>query len=343
MKDLWLRIGCFFTGHNYILIDTCSEASKKAVKKYLAALILVMIIWGFIGFSFSQRYLGLSDLGSMLGALVGIIIVVQIERQIIMAVSPNSVVKNLRILIAVIMSLIGALIVDQIIFKNDLEQVRRDFLQEKVALRATNIENKYKSIKDKKRLMKDDLLSDINTTNSKIKESGGSILLVTNTESSSKWNNIDSSMTYAKKSDETFMANPLLNQLQMYQFEHSKLINSEIEDDKQKALEISLLESSILNEKIGFIDELKLMFRRLIFSSVESFIFWLLWIALLLGIELFILFSKLHDGKTDYDNLVAYQMNIREERLKVILRKQTAEFGSSEDMNNSNEILNRKP
>jgi hypothetical protein len=342
MKDLWLRIGCFFTGHNYILIDTCSEASKKAVKKYLAALILVMMIWGFIGFSFSQRYLGLSGLGSMLGALVGVIIVVQIERQIIMAVSPNSVVKNLRILIAVIMSLIGALIVDQIIFKNDLEQVRRDFLQEKVALRATNIENKYKSIKDKKRSLKNNLLSDINNTNSKIKETGGSVLRGKNTERTSKLN-IDSSITYGRKSDETFMANPLLNQLQMYQFEHSKLINSEIEDDKQKATEISLLESSILNEKIGFIDELKLMFRRLIFSSVESFIFWLLWIALLLGIELFILFSKLHDGKTDYDNLVAYQMNIREERLKVILRKQTAEFGSTEDMNNSNEILNRKP
>lgn len=342
MQNVWLKIACFFTGHNFSLLEGCSEASKKAVKKYMAALILVMLIWGFIGFSFTQRYIGLSLLGSAIGGLVGILIVVQIERQIIMAVSPNSVVKKLRILIAVIMSLIGALVVDQIIFKNDLEQVRKDFLQEKVALRSAGIENKYKSIKENKRTIKAGLLKDIDAVNSAIAKSGGSVIRESG-RSSKKTLNKDSSITREYSENPTIMANPLISQLQLYQLEYNKLINSEVEDAKQKALEINALGDQILQEKIGFIDELKLMFRRLVFSSFESFLFWLLWIALLLGIELFILFSKLHDGNTDYDNLVAYQMKIREDRLMAIIRKQTAEFGASNEMENTQSILNKNP
>lgn len=342
MQNVWLKTACFFTGHNFALLDGCSEASKKAVKKYMAALILVMLIWGFIGFSFTQRYIGLSLFGSILGGLVGILIVVQIERQIIMAVSPNSVVKRLRILIAVIMSLIGALVVDQIIFKNDLEQVRKDFLQEKVSLRSAGIENKFKSIKEKKRSIKTGLLKDIQYVNQEISKSGGSVIRESGSSFKRTRNN-DSSVSDEYSKNPTVMANPLISQLQLYQLEYNKLINSEIEDEKQKALEINALGDQILNEKIGFIDELKLMFRRLIFSSVESFLFWLLWIALLLGIELFILFSKLHDGNTDYDNLVAYQMKIREDRLKAIIKKQTAEFGSAYEMENTQSVLNKNP
>ena len=342
MKELWLKIGCFFTGHNFQLLESCSEASKKSVKKYMAALILVMLIWGFIGFSFTQRYIGLGTFGSILGGLIGILIVIQIERQIIMAVTPNNVVKSLRILIAVIMSLIGALIVDQIIFKYDLEQVRKDFLQEKIALRSTSIEKKYSSIKEKKRSIKSGLLKDIDYVNQEIAKSGGSVIKELGI-SGKRTRNKDSSVIYEYSKNPTVMANPLISQLQLYQLEYNKLINSEIEDERQKAQEINTLGTAILNEKVGFIDELKLMFRKLIFSSVESFVFWLLWIALLLGIELFILFSKLHDGNTDYDNLVAYQMKIREERLTAIVRKQTAEFGSSIELENTKNILNRNP
>ena len=343
MGNSWLKIACFFTGHNFSLLDGCSEASKKAVKKYMAALILVMLIWGFIGFSFTQRYIGLSLLGSILGGLVGILIVVQIERQIIMAVSPNSVVKKLRILIAVIMSLIGALVVDQIIFKNDLEQVRKDFLQEKVSLRSAGIENKFKSIKEKKRSRKEGLLKDIKYVNDEISKTGGGVIIGRNNFDVETFDPKDSITRKEKRSNQTVMENPLVSQLQLHQFEYNKLINSEVEDEKQKALEINALGDQILREKIGFIDELKLMFRRLIFSSVESFVFWLLWIALLLGIELFILFSKLHDGNTDYDNLVAYQMSIREDRLRAIIKKQTAEFGAAYEMENTQSVLNKNP
>ncbi|MHB9142466.1 MAG: DUF4407 domain-containing protein, partial [Paludibacter sp.] len=57
MKDIWIKFGCFLTGHNYAIIKNSSEASAKTVKKYLSALLIISTIWGFIGFAFTHRYL----------------------------------------------------------------------------------------------------------------------------------------------------------------------------------------------------------------------------------------------------------------------------------------------
>lgn len=132
MKDLWLKIGCYITGYNYALIKNSSEASAKTVKKFLSAILIVSILWGFIGYNFAQRYLHSGITGSILVSLVMIIIVIQIERQIILTVGKNWLIPVFRVLLGIVMAIIGSVIIDQIIFREDVEKGKISNLQAEV-------------------------------------------------------------------------------------------------------------------------------------------------------------------------------------------------------------------
>ena len=68
MKDFWLKISCFFTGFNYEIVKNSSVAAAKTVKKNMSALILISMLWAFIGFNFTARYLHGSILTSAIVA-----------------------------------------------------------------------------------------------------------------------------------------------------------------------------------------------------------------------------------------------------------------------------------
>ena len=51
-----------------------------------------------------------------------IIIVIQIERQIILSVGKNVLVPVFRIILGIVMAIIGSVIIDQIIFREDVEK-----------------------------------------------------------------------------------------------------------------------------------------------------------------------------------------------------------------------------
>src|SRR5512133_2341877 len=132
MKDMWLKLGCYITGYNYTIIKNSSEASAKTVKKYLSAILIVSILWGFIGYSFAQRYLHTGIAGSSLVSVIMVIIVIQIERQIILSVGRNYLVPVFRTLIGIVMAVIGSVIIDQIIFREDVEKEKISNLQAEV-------------------------------------------------------------------------------------------------------------------------------------------------------------------------------------------------------------------
>ncbi len=53
-SDLWLKFGCFLSGHNYKILSECSEASKRDQKKITSALVIIALIRSIIGFIFSS-------------------------------------------------------------------------------------------------------------------------------------------------------------------------------------------------------------------------------------------------------------------------------------------------
>ena len=100
------------------------KQSAKSVKKYLSALLIVCIIWGFIGYVFSRRYIHASPWGAALVSFVMVIIVIQIERQIILTTGKSNWALFFCSLIAVVMAIVGSVIIDQIIFKEDVEKLK---------------------------------------------------------------------------------------------------------------------------------------------------------------------------------------------------------------------------
>ena len=83
-SNWWLKFGCYLIGYNYELLIECGEASRKSVKKYTSAMLIVIIIWIANGYNFATIYVNQGNiLAGLIAALVCSIIIVQIERQII--------------------------------------------------------------------------------------------------------------------------------------------------------------------------------------------------------------------------------------------------------------------
>lgn len=80
MRNWWLRFGCFLTGYNYGIVKMSSEITAKTVKRYTSAMIIICILWSFIGYTFTDRYLKAGPWGAFLGAVVMVIIIIQVER-----------------------------------------------------------------------------------------------------------------------------------------------------------------------------------------------------------------------------------------------------------------------
>ena len=116
------KIGCFLIGWREEILKECGEASHRTFKKLTSAITIMMILWGTIGYCFADRYINIEPVwGKIIVSIAFMIIVLCIERIIILAVGKATWTYTFRWILAICMSLLGACIFDQIIFKNDLE------------------------------------------------------------------------------------------------------------------------------------------------------------------------------------------------------------------------------
>lgn len=154
MKRTILKISCFLTGYNYSLLEKCSEDSVMAVKRYSSGLWAILIIWLFIGFNFVSRYFKAGPLVGIAGALFLACIILSLERFIILGHKQSRWVYGARIFIGCIMAFLGSMILDQIVFKEDIARQKQFLLgaeAEKV-YQSRNIElsKLIKSLSDSK-------------------------------------------------------------------------------------------------------------------------------------------------------------------------------------------------
>jgi NADH:ubiquinone oxidoreductase subunit 6 (subunit J) len=305
-KNLWSRFGCFLTGYEINLLNECSANSRAAVAKYTSALIIISCIWAFIGYSFCTRYIGLGIVGGVIGAIIMMVLIIQIERQIILAFKPNWRLAFFRIFIAILMAAIGSVITDQIVFKQDIENLKATYASINQSLKnqfddfKTEATNKKKLILDNNlALKKQDSAVDL-----KIKRT--SPVIVTG-----KTKTTDTSKKTVEQ--QVYGANPQFDQLQ----NQKKSIHDDIQKnhDEINAIDGSLeaknldLIKKMKPDKKGFLNEIDLLFN-FIFeesSSKMPMIVWLFFLLFFLGVELFVLLTKSSKDKNDYELLVLYQ------------------------------------
>lgn len=324
MRNWWVRFGCFLTGYNYSIIKNSSEVSSKAVKRYTSAILIVCILWSFIGFTFTDRYLKADLLGSFIGGIIFVLIIIQIERQIILTINPSWLLYLFRGILAMMMAIIGAIIIDQIIFKEDIELEKITSIENRVkkALGPKSKElqfqiNSLDSIITNKEIEKNDLVNELTEKPT---------IRVFSTQTVSKTEKIttigeDGKPNTSEKSSPVLVTtssnvpnpkislmDPLVETIKNLRVQKAEKENLLINIRPQLEKEIS--------SKVGFLDELEVMYV-LISKSKIALVVWFIWFFFLMGIELLVLISKTGEKENDYEKTVKHQMELQNRKLDI--------------------------
>ncbi|RQP13823.1 MAG: DUF4407 domain-containing protein [Parapedobacter sp.] len=311
-ESAYLRFCCFLTGLSYPLTRISSEQSAKNAKKYMGALLIIMLVWFFIGYCFATRYLHMGIAGGVVGGMLMSFIILQIERIIILSHHISMGGKVFRIILGLVMAILGAMIMDQFTFQDDINKQKKLGLESQVK----------EAIKEREREIRFQL-SEVDTV---LFQANARLLAVseelrktpvivskrpkTTTERDSM-NRIKTTVT----SIETVVSeNPLQGdfdflkkQIDDFNTKKNKLTESLVELEEKTRIELAQL--------TGFLDELILL-KEVIASNWVGMFVYALFLFFFLSLELFILIMKLSDKESDYDKLVDHQMDVRIQMLQ---------------------------
>ena len=318
MRKLWTKIGCSLTGWNSQILDSCTEASFKQLRKYTSALLILIILWGLIGYLFAERYVNLSCLGCSIVAFFMIIIVLQIERQIILTIGKNHWLATFRFVIAIIMAIIGSAIIDQIIFKDDIEKKMIEIVdrqvKEQLPNRLTIIDSRLSDLQieidslDRKNLQfyeeitKQPTIQTISTTTTPmtIRQADGT-----------------DKVEYRTSISRNPIANPKHKEVEVNN-QKLEMLRTQQEDYTKRKLDAENSLREELKSKQGFLEELNAIIEILKESTV-ALIFYVVLFIFLMSLELFVVVSKIGDKKCDYDLVVKHQLEQKEKTLNKLV------------------------
>lgn len=225
------------------------------------------------------------------------------------------------------MSIIGAVIIDQIIFKEDIELEKVTFLEKRVekALppKTSELRNQISALdtaifkKENERLL---LIADIekNPTIKSISSTTTPTVLKQTTTDSTGLTSTKEKVQSAKSISVTNIPNPKLAMIEPLESVINELRNKKTEKETTLLNIRQQLEDEI-KSKVGFLDELEVMYS-LITGSTIAMVIWFLWFFLLLGLELLVLISKMNEKENDYEKTVKHQMDLQIRKLEALAK-----------------------
>jgi len=320
-KDLWIRIGCLLTGYEEPLLAECSANSRATVSRYFSALIVLCCIWAFIGYSFATRYLNLGIVGGIAAGLIMVIVAIQVERQIILSFKPNWKVAAFRVLIAFLMAGIGSVIIDQIILKEDIANLQannRDFnnalLKHFADINLQDSLKKNRLLAGNVALEKQDSLLEQSFKNENASARQSSITTMDTNK------NVITRTRYQTNAKLQMIRSQIAFNGGVIK-ENNIQINAMDDSIQAKRKELT---HNLKPDKKGFLNEIDLLFTFIFIESNSKLpmIVWLFFVCFFLGIELFILFTKSHKDKNDYELLVLFQEKRHKMEIEEYLRAQ---------------------
>lgn len=328
MNKSIIKVSCFFTGLKFSLIDRCSEESVMVVKRYASGLWAILLVWFFIGFNFVSRYFKANFLGSLAGAVFMLCIIISLERFIILGHKKSNWVFATRIFIGVVMAFIGSLILDQIVFKSDIEKQKQFLLGSEVdtIYHSRNIELRglidslsESKNRDMAKLAHDDTVFNNHPfTMVKRPVTGMGIRRVQFYDTASRRvltreipsliiNYVDSPVTNPVHDEIVF----LTGQLQK--------TDSGIHQFRDSLFSLKATIEKEVRQSNGFIDEQKSLWLA-IHGSTIGMIAWFLFFFFFAAIELLIVLNKLAEKNhtSDYEALVQHQKEMHEKRIRLL-------------------------
>ncbi len=312
MKAL-TKMGCALIGWNNEILNECGEASYRQFRKLLSAILIMMIIWGTIGYCFADRYINIDDVKfKIVVAVAFMIIVLSVERVIILTVGHARLMSVMRVLLALCMAILGSCIFDQIIFRNDIQQAiqehREDVVQETVVKRLSIYDS------DIQRITRDmDSISKATIVLGEELQKKPTIN-VTNVTTNEQIIGVDENGQPIKAKTQAVntvtMANPLAEQLKANN-DQIQIYSAQLEQLRQDKKDIETITRKEINERApGFIEELEATLK-VVSQSWVSLAFYIILFCFLTFLELFVLTIKLGESKCDYELIVEHQLNLK--------------------------------
>lgn len=321
-NNLWIKFGCFLTGYNYELLRECGEASKKSLKKFTAALVIISLIWAANGYNFSSRYLDSNLAGSMIGAFLSVIMIIMIERQIILSVRPKIWLKVFRFVLAFLMAMIGSVIIDQILFSKDLDELRKSNIELNMSDSLNYVSDKYNLQQEiqSNRVQSRDADISLQQVNQQIVASGGS---------RSSTRSVTDSTKRTMSNTSTLDISPLINRANNITNEKNRFSDN---IDKLIVKQRQAHDKYINNKRPssnGFLGELKLLFD-FIFQgdSIIAPLVYLFWFLLFLTLELLVIIAKVSEDKNDYEMRVEFELDNNKKKIEFLSKKVTSDFNN---------------
>lgn len=311
------KIGCFIIGWNPDILKECGESSYRALRRYMSAIIILMIIWGTIGYCFAERYIEVeSVLGKIMVSCGFMLIILCVERFIILHIGRLGATGFFRGVLAFLMAVLGSTVFDQIIFNNDvtvkMKEIRTEQINREIPRRISYLDTDIRRVTHLidsigqenialyEKLAKNPVITttDVSTTT---KQTGVSTdgkpveEKITNINKRSVENPINGQV----KSNELALKN-YQEQLNSYQ---KKKIS--VADDVRKEYEMA---------HVGFLEELQALFS-ILFENPIAFGFYMFLFMFLMFLELLVVTSKGGDTRCDYELIVEHQLNIKRRTL----------------------------
>lgn len=317
---LGARIGCFLIGWNPVLLKQCGEASRRTLRRYISALIILSVIWGAIGFCFAERYMGISSLWQqLLVSSVFIVMILCIERFIILTVRSKrfGVPEIFRCILAFLMAVLGSAVFDQIIFKNDvmvkMKEVRTDQINKEIPKRMAYLDNDIKRVSL--------LIDSIGLANIQIydKLSKQPVITATDVSTTTKQTGVDDEgnpvVEKITSVNKRSVENPLNAQAKANE-EALTLYKNQLDTYQKEKIEVAdKTRDEFENAATGFLEELKALVL-ILREDPYALAFYVFLFLFLLCLELLVVTSKTGDSKCDYDLVVEHQLRIKTETLK---------------------------
>lgn len=299
ISNFILRIACFFVGRRFeFLVRNCSMHSVNRTMSYFSGMMIIVIIWAVVSFTFAKEYMKFSTLSSFIVALAAIFVVISIERIIISAEKSWWTVLS-RGFLGILMAFIGSLVLDQYLFKDDIAKAKKDIDAQEVEIRFQEqtkvLNNRIASIDSSIAQTKSELAV------LRAKLSREPVIFTPEYETTRR--NVvrdgKDTVVYDQVIRNKSIINPIADEIQSKE----KLLDTYIQEKKQKEDKKINLYAEVQKEveaRKGLITELQALFKVVwqnLITKIVYFVFFFFFFLL----ELMIIILKFSQNEDDYD------------------------------------------
>lgn len=141
-----LKLSCLITGDEYKNVENETAMSKKKIRLYAVSLMIPVMIWAVCSFLLSSQVLKCDINVSIIIMIISSLLIFIIEKVIIMS-NGTKTMAVIRILLGLIISILGALAFDQVIFKNDIDtqmfENKEEYVRQSVNSKENDLKNEF--------------------------------------------------------------------------------------------------------------------------------------------------------------------------------------------------------